>query len=710
MLLIHYMDMQTLNVKLQAVFQRELQRLPLWFPVGLGVGISLYFARSAPTSLWVLGALLAGCLALVFALRRFQWGKIVSIALLAVALGAFVAGVRVQWVAAPVLQGTVYFKQVIGTVDDVQSREKKTKLVLSDVQVESLSPENTPKRLSVSLRELTTDISIGDSITLPATLFPPPAPAMPGAYDFARMFYFDQLGAVGYSPRQPEILSHVEANGFEKSLTKLRLSIADRLSAQMGKDEGPVASALMVGEQSRVSDEVAEAMRVAGIYHILSISGLHMTLAAGILFFTVRFLLALVPALALKAPIKKISAVLGLLGAFAYLLLAGYPVPAIRSYVMIACVLLAVLLDRRGISMYSLAWAASLILLFAPESLFTASFQLSFAATLAIVALFESYRAAISPAGANFVRRVWFYFIGLMVTSLAASFFTTPLAIYHFNRMALWGIFANMLIVPLSSFWIMPAALLAFLLMPFGWEAPAVWVLNYSIKIMIESARWFATLPYANIMLPSPTFAGICLVSVGGLWLTLWVSRIRFMGLGLMVVGMLTILQHVPYDMLISDDAKRVAYRSEDGEWVFIRGNPESFEAQLWLRAHGKVAGLARKDAIKGHKELLCEKDFCTLSRSGKTIEVALNKNARSKLCRGEPEVVVTDSRLYDNCMHVKVAIDRDFVEQHGALGLRFAKTGAVELDTSYSKRGHWPWTKVPLVESGESGMINTHE
>lgn len=669
---------------------REQSRIPLWFPVLVGCGIAFYFAMPAPTPFWLYaaGAALAACLCVPA--WKYAAPRIVLLIAFSLLLGMAASALRLHWVAAPVLRTPVFFKMVEGTVEDIQHKENKVKLVLAGPLIETLAAKDTPVRISVTLKSLDAPLAIGQRVRFPAMLFPPPAPAMPGAYDFARMFYFQQLGAVGFSPRQPEILSATQAQG---SITALRLAISDHLVAVMGQEYGAIASALMVGEQSRVSQEVTDSMRESGIYHILSISGLHMSLATGLLFFTVRLLLVMIPTCALHWPVKKIAAVCGLLGGLAYLLLAGSPVPAVRSYIMVACVLGAVLIDRKGISMYSLSWAATLILLLMPESLFTASFQLTFAATLAIVALYERYGNYLFRANAGIAGRTGLYFLGLMLTSLAASLYTSPLAIAHFNRMAIYGVVANMLIVPLSSFWIMPAAMLAMLAMPFGWDAPFLYLLKIGLEWMMAGSRLVSHFPYANIALPAPSDAGFLLMVAGGLWCALWITRIRFAGLLMVAAGLATIASFTPYDLIVSDDAKRIAYFSESGQWVMLRGDVDSFESEIWLRMQGKEAMISRKQARQAIPELQCDKTTCQITRSDQTIVMAIRKDPKARLCESGAEVVISDQYLH--CDAIPMVIDRDFVEKNGAAALRFAD-GVIELASTQHARGHWPWAQGP--------------
>lgn len=683
----------------------ERDRLVLWFPVFLGLGIAAYFAESSPSPIG-LPALVAGLCALAALFtRRLLWMRVMFMAIAALALGFTVTGLRLYEVQAPVLQEKIFFKTVTGTINELQQKNGKTKLILRDVNIETVDAEHTPKYISISLRKLQSELRIGDRVQLPAALFPPPTPAMPGSYDFSRMYYFKQLGAVGFSPKPAEVIQATQENKSADRLTALRLSIADHLQARMNKDESAVAAAMMVGDQSRISDEVSESMRVAGIYHILSISGMHMTLAIGLMYFSIRFLLSLFPGVALRLPTKKIAASVGLVGGLVYLLLAGYPVAAVRSYIMVACVMVAVLLDRKGISLYSLAWAATLILLISPESLLTAGFQLSFAATLAIVVLYERYGHHIYDSDAGWLRGFRLYLLAVMLTSLAATLYTTPLALYHFNRMAIWGVAANMLMVPLSSFIIMPAAVAVFLLMPMGWDAPALWALEKGIRWMIEGSNWVATLPYADLILPSPNFAGFVAIIVGGLWFAIWRSNLRWLGLAPIAAGLVTIAFYQPYDVIVSDDAKRVAYRTPDNQWVMVRGNTDSFEAESWLRMSGAKAALTRTEAKKQRSDITCDKMSCVITRGDHMIAISLKRDWENTLCASGADIVISDSYVHeDKCPQAKHIIDREFVEIHGAAALRLAP--AVAVITSDAQRGTWPWSKQVLVEADDTSMI----
>jgi competence protein ComEC len=672
----------------------ERERFVLWLPVLLALGITAYFLLPyEPETHDIYPFLAALALVLKLIWRRVIMLRYLLLALLVVILGFIRADSRTAEVAAPVLSKSLFFKEVSGQIYDIQLKESKQKLYLSDVAIEGVSQQVTPVRLSVSLRKVNPELQVGDKVSMQAMLFPPPSPSMPGSYDFARMFYYDQIGAVGYAPGAATIVEKVDPQSFEQRLNKFRLALTERILAPMSAENGWIAAAMMTGEMSGVSKESADAMRDAGIYHVLSISGLHMSIAAALMFFSLRFLLCLYPPFALRYPVKKIAAVLGLIGSFAYLLVAGYPTPAVRSFIMVACVMMAILCNRQGISVYSMAWAGTVILLWQPEALLGASFQLSFAATLGIVSLYERYGDRLHISSYGVFHKLWVYLFGVMLTSLVATAVTTPYVLYHFNRFTLWGIVANMLLLPLVSFWIMPVAVIAFLMMPLGAEAWPLHILEQGIALMVSGSRFIAGLPLSSIAFPPPSLVGMIVATLAGLWLCLWRSRMRLYAIPFIVFGVGTAAFYKPYDLLVSDDGKRVAVylESVDG-LVFLRGRDTSFDADLWLRLRGKDKAVAARDVSS--EILSCDKLACRLQQQGKLVVIAKGKKTEG-LCAGEPYMVISSEYLdrKPECAAIPLLVDKAYLRKHGAVAVRFG-SGEWIVDSAAVQRGERPWVR----------------
>ena len=270
-----------------------------------------------------------------------------------------------------------------------------------------------------------------------------------------------------------------------------------------------------------------EAMRASGLAHLLAISGLHIGLVTGVLFFAIRGILAALEPIALRFAIKKWAALGALLGAFAYLLVTGATVPTQRAFLMAAMVLSAIMLDRTAISMRLVAWAALIVLLIAPESLLGASFQMSFAAVIALVAGYEAVRVPFGRwrAHGGWWRLPLIYLLGVGLTTIIAGSATTPFVIFHFNRFSAFGLAANLLAVPVTALWIMPWATVAYILMPLGLEGVALAPMGWGIEAVIAIAREVAGWPGSVTLVPAMPVSGIALVAAGGLWLCLWRRR-----------------------------------------------------------------------------------------------------------------------------------------------------------------------------------------
>lgn len=360
---------------LGALLLAERDRWVLWAPPALGAGIGLYYALPREPAIELAAVLLGICLVLVVALRRHWPAAVLATGLALVALGFAVATWRTDRVAAPVLQKRVV-TEVVGRVNQIDTRESGAERVtLDQVHVAGLGPQATPEKIRITLRASDPPAAIGSRIAVRANITPPPEPVMPGAYDFARSAWYHQLGAVGYAlgaarPLPPEGDAEPGlVDAWRLGLAELRHDITARIVAVVPGDAGAVAAALITGERSGISRETEEAYQASGLAHILSVSGLHIAIVSALLFFLVRGGLALIEPVALRYPTKKWAAVAAIAGTLAYTLIAGWQVAAVRSFLMSALVLVAIILDRNALSMRTVGWAALALLLVAPEVL-----------------------------------------------------------------------------------------------------------------------------------------------------------------------------------------------------------------------------------------------------------------------------------------------------------------------------------------------------
>ncbi len=495
-------------------------------------------------------ALVLGAIGLCLALKHAPLGLCLGGALLAFASGFAAAKLRTEMARAPVLAHELRYVAVTGFIEVHELRDKgRARITLRVLTLGDIEPAQRPYRVRVSLPASDgAGARIGAAVALHATLQPPPEPIEPGGFDFGRQAWFARIGATGYATSKIASLSEARAPPWDLAawarVDALRAIVNARIRAALPGETGEIAAALITGERGGISEEVNQAMRDSGLAHVLSISGLHMAIMAGAVFWLVRALLALVPGLALRHPIKKWAAAVALVAASFYLALSGAAVPTVRSWIMMSIVLIAVMLDRPALTMRNVALAALAILLVAPDSLFDPSFEMSFAAVIALVAVYEwlSQRGRqglpdVSPVWAS-LRRGASLIGGAAVTTLVAGTAVAPFALYHFHRMTHFGLIANLIAAPLVSLLIMPMALLSLLAMPFGLEVWPLKAMGLGIELMVATGKWVASFPGAVSILPQISGQALVLIVLGGLWVCLWHTRARALGLVIAAAGL----------------------------------------------------------------------------------------------------------------------------------------------------------------------------
>ncbi|MHC2737622.1 ComEC/Rec2-related protein [Bradyrhizobium liaoningense] len=400
---------------------------------------------------------------------------------------------------------------------------ERTDLVLRVSAMEAQRSDVKLDRVRLSVRKGTAP-EVGSFVQLKARLLPPISPVRPGSYDFSRDMFFQGIGASGFvmgaitaAPPPDAVGSRLRYAAFMQGL---RDAIDARIRATLEGDNRAIATALLTGRRDAITAPVNDAMFVSGLGHVLSISGYHMAVVAGVVFFAVRALLALIPGLAAGFAIKKWSAAAALVAAAFYLLLSGAEVATQRSFFMTAVVLIAVMVDRRAITFRTLAVAALIVLAVAPEALVHPSFQMSFAATLGLVALVQigmpnllaspdhSATARIALWGGREIAM-------LFLASLIAGLATTPYAAFHFHRVTPYGVLANLGAMPVVSALVMPAGLLGLLAAPFGLDGAFWWLMGIGIEWMVAVSRWVAALPGAVGRIPAFGIAPLIAASLG---------------------------------------------------------------------------------------------------------------------------------------------------------------------------------------------------
>lgn len=676
----------------------ERERWALWLPVGFGAGIGLYFSLHSEPPIWLGTAGVAFALLLAVA-GRLQPGPLAAALAIAALFGGFaMAQLRTQQVDAPVLTEETGGVDVIGRVVTVEPRQPGDRLLLARPDIEGLRPGRTPARVRITVAAGAPKVEPGDRVRMLAVLRPPPRPSAPGAFDFARRAFFERLGGVGFALGRVERLAAAPAGpvtDWRDWWAGLRRAVAVRVQQGLPGDTGGLAAALMTGERGAITEQTREDIRKAGLAHLLAISGLHLGLVAGIVFYAVRAVLALIPAVALRCPIKKWAALAAILAAAGYMFLVGATVPTQRAFTMTGLVLLAVVLDRRAVTMRLVAWAAIAVLAFSPEVLLGPSFQMSFAAVTALVACYEAVRArgaalvtGEGPRGP--MTRVLLYVGGVALTSVVAVLATAPFAAFHFNRVALYGLAANIAAVPLTAFWIMPWALATFALMPPGAAAWPLIPLAWGIDGLLAIARTVAGWPGAVLHVPSmPTWA-LAFIALGGIWLCLWTRRWRALGLIPIVCGIATLAFVRPPDVLISGDAGLMAVRGADGALWMSGQDRDSFTANVWRERAGRATSrpFAQAPPTSG---LACDTLGCIYRRRGHVVALVRDGRALLEDCRTATVLVSTLPVDRHNCANPVAVVDRFDLWREGTHALWLTR-GPPEVVSVADARGDRPW------------------
>ncbi len=687
-----------------ARFLADRERWPLWLPVCFGLGIALYFGLPAEPPPWLGGACSLASLVVFFLVGRRFKARFAGLALLVFCLGFAAAQLRSAWVEAPVLDGRWGPAALTAEVLAVEQRERGWRFLLRPLVMEGLEPSALPAKVRVTALRVVGAPRPGDSVTLRARLRAPSPPSMPGAFDFARQAYFQQLGGIGFALGPLRTLTEPGREVGSRSLTdrwslfwaEARQAIAVRIAALLPGQSGAVAVALVTGQRGGLAEATREDMRGAGLAHLLAISGLHMGLVAGLLFFSLRAVLALIPDLALYRPIKKWAAVGAGLGAFIYLCLVGGTIPAQRAFLMLSIVLLAVLLDRRAISLRLVALAALVVLLLAPESLVSASFQMSFAAVIALVSFYEAwqrreYRETAVEQTA--LRRLGLYVLGVAVTSLIAILATSAFAAFHFQRLALFGLLANLLAVPLTAFVIMPAAVIGMLLMPFGFEAIGFVPMGWGIDLLLILAEAVAGFPAAHVQVPPMPLWGLAAVVLGGLWLCLWQSRWRVWGLVAMLLGAVSPAGFAPADLLVSGDGRQVALRDLEGRLWVPDQRAGRFTLDTWRRGNYAPQietwphnGTAAGDLLR------CDPLGCLYEGAHGKAAVLRNPLGAADDCAAVDVMVSLEPLRRHPCSGPALVIDRFDLWRHGAHAIWLTPQGP-RAATVRDEQGRRPWS-----------------
>jgi len=673
--------------------EAERGQLPLWLPVALGGGITAWLLLpDAPR--WTGFLLLSGAIALLGLALPGRLGRSLLLGGLAMALGCGLIWWRAERVSAPVLARPAVV-EITGRVVRVE------RLAAREVVRVTLLPgrSDLPPRIRVNLeaRDVPEGLARDSVIRLRARLMPPAEAAVPGGYDFSRTAWFAGLGATGKGFDPVEVVTPAKASGAD-----LRASLSAHIQSRIEGSAGGIASALATGDQGAIAETDVEAMQRSGLAHLLSVSGLHVTAVTAAAMLLVLKLLALSPTLALRWRLPLVAAGAGALAAIGYTWLTGAEVPTIRSCVAALLVLLALSLGREAITLRLVAAGAVIVLLLWPEALAGASFQLSFAAVTAIVALHESplmerwFGKREEGRGMRLLRDLG----SLLLTGVAVELALMPIGLFHFHQAGLYGALANIVAIPLTTFVIMPLEALALLLDTVGLGWPAWWLTDQALALLLWLARTTAAAPGAVAAFPTMPAGAFALMVAGGLWLALWRTAIRWAGAVPLAIGLGWMLATPAPDLIVTGDGRHLAVRMADGSMALLRDRAGDYTRDMLAETGGSDA---EPVALSEQPGARCSLDACLIEhRAGNRLwRVAATRSPYTlpwaefvALCRSV-DVMISDRRLPAGCTPRWLKLDRPALARTGGVAIAFA-SGRV---TMVRGSGRHPWRNPPRVQ-----------
>ncbi len=669
-----------------------------WIAVVFAGGILTWFALGSPwqwASAIVAGLLLAIAAAAIW--RGMEDRVLLRQAAITVGL-VFAAGVATIWLRSEMVGAEPIERPVVERIQgyvlerEDQPAQNRIRLVMAVRDAES--GESRKIRVNVPTEQARPEIAEGAVVKLRARLMPPASPMLPGAYDFARAAWFKGLAGTGSVIGEIELVEGADNSG---TIPRIQRVLSSHVRERVDGSAGTIAAAFASGDRGGIAEADEDAMRDAGLTHLLSISGLHVSAVIAAAYLVTLKLLALFPAIALRLRLPIAAAAMGALAGIGYTLLTGAEVPTVRSCVAAMLVLIALAMGRDALSLRMVAMAAMFVMLLWPESVVGPSFQMSFSAVIAIVALHTSrpVKAFLAAREESWFRHTGRRVIMLFVTGLVIEIALMPIVLFHFHRAGVYGAFANVIAIPLVTFISMPLIAFALVLDLLGLGAPIWWLVERSLELLLAIAHWTSAQPGSVKLMPQMSQLTIALFVIGALWLALWNGRARLLGFVPAIAATLLLMTTPIPDVLIGRDGRHVGVTIDGDRLLSLRNSRSSYARENLLELASVSSDPIPMAEWPGAR---CSTEFCLLEieRGGSewTLMMARNRElieerALAAACE-RSDIVVADRYLPGSCKPRWLKADRGFLREHGGLALDLSSETITSVVATQGQHGWW--------------------